>query len=83
MAEVDGELWAARVETGAAIADPFRLSGELVEPCASTPRASAASTAASAFVYRACWPARPRLAAVLAVCLGDTAEPDVRVARRS
>jgi hypothetical protein len=32
VAEVGGELWAAlEVETGAAIADPFRASGELVE----------------------------------------------------
>jgi len=31
VAEVGGELWAAvEVETGAAIADPFRPSGELV-----------------------------------------------------
>ena len=32
VAEVGGELWAAiSVETGAAIADPFRPSGDLVE----------------------------------------------------
>ena len=32
LAEVGGELWAAlEVETGAAIADPFRPSGELVD----------------------------------------------------
>jgi hypothetical protein len=32
LAEVDGELWAAlEIETGSAIADPFRPSGELVE----------------------------------------------------
>jgi hypothetical protein len=32
VAEVGGELWAAiAVETGAAIADPFRPSGDLVE----------------------------------------------------
>jgi hypothetical protein len=32
VAEVDGELWAAlEVDTSAAIADPFRPSGELVE----------------------------------------------------
>jgi hypothetical protein len=32
LAEVDGELWAAvEVDSGAAIADPFRPSGDLVE----------------------------------------------------
>jgi hypothetical protein len=32
LAEVGGELWAAvEVESGAAIADPFRPSGELVD----------------------------------------------------
>jgi len=32
VAEVGGELWAAlEIETGAAIADPFRPSGDLVE----------------------------------------------------
>jgi hypothetical protein len=31
VAEVDGELWAAAELGGAAIADPFRPSGELVE----------------------------------------------------
>ena len=32
VAEVGGELWAAvAIETGAAIADPFRPSGDLVE----------------------------------------------------
>ena len=32
VAEVGGELWAAvSVETGAAIADPFRRSGDLVD----------------------------------------------------
>jgi hypothetical protein len=32
LAEVDGEIWAAvEIETGFAIADPFRPSGELVE----------------------------------------------------
>ena len=32
LAEVDGELWAAvEIDSGAAIADPFRPSGDLVE----------------------------------------------------
>jgi hypothetical protein len=32
VAEVGGELWAAvEIDTGAAVADPFRPSGELVE----------------------------------------------------
>ena len=32
MAEVGGELWAAiEIDSGAAIADPFRPSGELVD----------------------------------------------------
>jgi hypothetical protein len=32
LAEMDGELWAAlSVDTGHAVADPFRRSGELVE----------------------------------------------------
>jgi hypothetical protein len=32
VAEVEGELWAAvEIDSGAAIADPFRPSGELVE----------------------------------------------------
>lgn len=32
LAEMDGELWAAlSIDTGAAVADPFRPSGDLVE----------------------------------------------------
>ena len=32
LAEMDGELWAAlSVDTGAAVADPFRPSGDLVD----------------------------------------------------
>lgn len=32
LAEVDGELWAAlSLDTGAAVADPFRPSGDFVE----------------------------------------------------
>ena len=32
LAEMDGELWAAlSIDTGDAVADPFRRSGELVE----------------------------------------------------